>query len=69
MVFADMLTQLFEEVAAVLDEYYSVVHSCYGNSYMLHFLQQLQVTVGVIVHCSGCTPLIVRTAFFKSLPQ
>ena len=44
VVFADMLTQLFEEMAGVLDKYYPVIHSCYGNGYTLHFVRQLQVT-------------------------
>lgn len=48
VVFADMLTQLFEEVAGVVDKYYPVVHSCYGSSYVLHFIHQMQVRSGCV---------------------
>ena len=54
MVFADMLTQLLEDVAAVMDKYSNVVKSCYGDSYLLPFLEQLQVVVTSLGSCGHC---------------
>lgn len=41
--FADMLTQLFEEIAGVIERYYSTVESLYGESWTEVFIQKLQV--------------------------
>ncbi len=43
VVFADMLTQTLEVVAAVLDKYSAIVKSCYGDDYLLPFMKQIQV--------------------------
>lgn len=41
--FADMLTQLFEEIAGVIERYYSTVESLYGENWTEVFIQKLQV--------------------------
>ena len=44
VVFADILTLVFEDVAATLDKYCPIVKSCYSNSYLQPFVTQLQVS-------------------------
>ena len=38
-----MLTQLFEEIAAVIEKYYSVVLDLYGREWTSFLIERLQV--------------------------
>ena len=38
-----MLTQLFEEIAALIEKYYSLVHDLYGVEWTSVLIQRLQV--------------------------
>lgn len=47
--FADVLTQLLEDIAGVIERYSSIVDSCYGTNWTRHLIQKLQVLWYIMV--------------------
>lgn len=47
--FADVLTQLLEDIAGVIERYSSIVDSCYGTNWTRHLIQKLQVLWYIIM--------------------
>lgn len=45
LVFADVLTQLLEDIAGVIERYYSVVETVYGPKWTRLLVQKLQVSL------------------------
>ena len=43
--FADVLTQLLEDIAGVIERYYSVVETVYGPKWTRLLVQKLQVSL------------------------
>ena len=51
--FADVLTQLFEEIAGMIEQYFPTVETLYGVKWASVLIHKLQVNVTIPVHCQA----------------